>query len=86
MTDTKHRLRFTNTYGEQYWFAGFGPRRDAHPKWNRGPDARRLIGPTARRREDGLVFDTLPDALAVLVEAGDPPYWVAETLDGRAVE
>jgi hypothetical protein len=87
MTDTpKYRLRFINAYKEEFWFAGFGPRRDAHPKWSRGPDPRRLIGPTSRTREGGMVFDTLPEALAVLVEAGDPPYWNAETLDGRAVE
>jgi hypothetical protein len=90
MTDTapKYRLRFTNKYGETYWFVELGHRWDADPLWNRGPDPlnRRLIRRTSSKREDGAVFDALPDALAVLVTAGDPPDWVTETLDGRTVE
>ncbi len=79
-TDTpKYRLRFTNRYNESFWFVSLGQ------PWPHRP-ACRLIERTTRRSEDAAVFDLLVDALAVLVTAGDPPDWVAETLDGRAVE
>jgi hypothetical protein len=89
MTDTpKYRLRRTNSYGETYWFVEMGHRWDADPKWNRGPDPhnRRLIRKTTDKREKGTVFDTLPDALAIIIQSGDSPGWLAETLDGKAVE
>lgn len=76
---SKYRLRFTNNLNESFWFVSLGR------PWPHRPDCR-LIEKTAPRREDGTVFDTLAEALAVLVTAGDPPYWVAETLEGVAVE
>lgn len=84
----KYRLRITNKYGETFWFVRLGNRWDEHSLWNRGHDDRnrRFIKETSPNRKDGAIFDTLPDALAVIVTAGDPPDWVAETLEGRAVE
>jgi hypothetical protein len=80
MTDLpKYRLKFTNKWNENFWFVSLGE------PWPHRPGFR-LIAATARKPEDAAVFDTLPDALAVLVTAGDPPDWVAETLDGRAAE
>lgn len=75
----KYRLRFTNKYGETFWFISLGL------NWPHHPD-RRLISRTALSRELGTIFDTLPEALAILVTAGDPPDWVVETLDGKTVE
>lgn len=78
ITLPRYRLKFTNRYGETYYLVSLGD------PWPHKPE-RRLIAHTTPKPEEAAVFDTLPEALEVLVTAGDPADWIAETLDGRAV-
>ncbi len=91
MTDPtlpRYVLRHTNAYGEWHYFVRLGHRWDEDPKWQGLPDPknRRLIRETTKDRDKATVFDTLPDALAPIVEAGDPPGWQVMTTDGKIVE
>lgn len=84
----RYRLKFTNRYGEMFYFVSLGHRWDEDPLWNRGPDPmnRRLIRRTTTDIAKAAVFDTLPEALEVLILSDNPADWVAETLDGKVVE
>lgn len=62
-----------NACGEIWYFVRLGD------NWGRG-DARQLIAATTPERIRARVFDTLPEALEVLVIAGQPPGWEAEAV------
>ncbi len=80
MTDTpRYRLRFNNKHHETFYFVKLGA------IWPHRPECR-LIERTTPDKDSAATFDLLVDALAVLVTAGDPSGWTAETMDGRAVE
>ncbi len=79
MPSPKYRLKFTNSHNETFYFVSLGK------PWPNRADLR-LIDRTTPVADSAATFDMLVDALAVLVTAGDPPGWKAETLDGRAME
>jgi hypothetical protein len=64
----KYRLVHTNKWGEQHYFQRLGEHWPSNP-------ARRCISRTTPDRHKAVVFDTLPEALAVLLEAGEPADW-----------
>ena len=66
-------LVHTNRFNERWYFVRLGD------NWGRGDD-RRLIAETTQDKIKARVFDTLPEALAILVEAGDPVAWEAEAV------
>ena len=67
-------LVHTNNYGERHYFVALGDK-----PWPQHPE-RRLIDATTRDKIKARVFDTLPEALAVLVQAGNPPGWAEEAV------
>lgn len=66
-------LVHTNRFNERWFFVNLGN------NWGRGDD-RRLIAETTQDKIRARVFDTLPEALEVLVIAGDPAGWTAEAV------
>ena len=60
-------LRYINNHGEKFFFVRFG---GEHKNI-------RLIEHTSQRIGDAATFDTLPEAMAALKLAGDPPNWEA---------
>lgn len=65
MIDPKFLLRFTNQYGETYYFVALGERHLT--QW--------LISATTPDRNKARKFDTAPEAAQVLVDAGNPVSW-----------
>ncbi len=66
-------LVHTNRYSERHYFVALGD------CWPHRPEFR-LIAETTSDRIRARVFDTLPEALAVIVEAGSPAAWEAEAV------
>lgn len=58
-------LRSTNQWGEVYYFLRFG---EVHRNI-------RLIAETTQNIERARTFETYPEAVAALHEAGDPQGW-----------
>jgi hypothetical protein len=73
MIPPPYLLVHTDPIAGRYYFVALGD------NWGRGDD-RRLIAETTQDRIKARVFDTLPEALEVLVIAGDPPCWSAEPI------
>lgn len=65
-------LKFTNAWGEVYWFQGIGA------CWPYAPE-RRLIARTTPDRSQARVFDTEEQAQETLVAAGGPTGWTVES-------
>lgn len=72
------KLRFTNPYGERFFFCNLGG------FW--GPDdTRRLIERTTTISAQAREFATTDEAKETLVAAGKPGGWEIMDADGRAV-
>lgn len=63
-----YRLKFTNPYGEIYWFCNLGDQVPFMPE-------RRLIARTTDKREHAKEFDSEEEARSVLVTAGRTKGW-----------
>ena len=61
-------LKFTNPYGEVFYFLRLGE------QWGKDP-SKRFIDATCREREDARVFATEEQAREVLAVAGSPRGW-----------
>lgn len=62
----EYQLKFTNSYGEVFWFVGHGL--DSR-------NGRKLIGPTDSDQSRGHEFSTAKRALAAWIGAGRPKGW-----------
>lgn len=67
----KFILVHTNSRNQRWFFVALGS------PWPYRPE-RRMITSTTQDREKAKVFDTVPEALAILETAGDPPGWTVE--------
>ena len=67
----KFVLVHTNSRNQRHFFVALGA------PWPGRPD-RRLIAETTQDRAKATVFDTAPEALAIIVQAGEPPDWTVE--------
>ncbi len=66
-----YHLRFTNRHGEVYYFLAHG---DSH-------GAIKLIGATTPNITKARRFETAPEALLALTEAGEPDGWDLVTVE-----
>lgn len=64
----KFLLRHTNPYGEHHYLVSLGDQWPNH-------HGRKLISMTTESTERARKFETIPDAVAILQEAGDPHGW-----------
>ena len=64
-------LVHTNNRRQRHYFVALGE------PWP-GRSDRRMIAQTTEDRSKATVFETAPEALAVLALAGDPPSWTVE--------
>jgi hypothetical protein len=64
----KFILRFTNPYGERFWFCNLGN------AW-RANDTRRFIERTSPDAREAAQFDSTDKAKETLVQAGNPEGW-----------
>lgn len=74
-----YKLRFTNPWGERYFFATLG-------NFWPGNVTRRLIERTVTNADDARVFGSVDEAREVLATAGRPAGWEVLDEGGRAVE
>ena len=71
MTDTpQFLLRFTNQWGEVHYFVSLGK------PWPYRPECR-LISQTTASKAEAALFGTYPEAMEVLLKAGDPQGYEA---------
>ena len=73
MSESRYILKFINRYNEAFYFVAFG---DAWPHNINN----NLIRETTTERRKATVFETMPEATAALLQAGDPPDWSIELL------